>query len=100
MKREEISGIDMDLFYNRKKINLNIELVRVDLGDDAIYYELEFEDNTKSKTKRFFTLHLKEAIELKAMIDCLIYDATRDEMDNNKEESFSYTDKKCQEMRK
>lgn len=96
MKRNNVSGIEMDLFYNKKKTKLNIELVRVDLGNDAIYYELDFTDDKK----RFFTMHLKEAIELKAMIDCMIYDATRDEMDNNKEESFIYTEKKCQEMRK
>jgi hypothetical protein len=86
MKREEITGISTDICYNNfKKTKLNIELVRVDLGDGQIYYEIEFSDWTKERTKRYFNLHIKEAIELKAMIDTLVYDAIINEQNRSKE---------------
>lgn len=67
MKR--ICGETTDIIYDEHISKLNLELALDPIGTPVIL----FEDWTK-KGKELFTLHIKEAIELKGMIDNLVVD--------------------------
>jgi hypothetical protein len=68
-----ICGQTKDLLYDKKISRLNIQL-----GEDQIGAPiLVFEDWTqKDKAKELFRMHIKEAMELKSIIDQLIFDYT------------------------
>jgi len=67
-KVQKICGTEMELMYGKVK-KLNLELAKDELGCPAII----FQDWT-GKSKDLFRLHLKEANELKSVIDNLILD--------------------------
>jgi hypothetical protein len=69
-KIEEISGEYMDCHYS-KVHRLNIELAVDEIGTPILI----FEDATKQgKERELFRLHIKEAINLKSIIDNSIID--------------------------
>jgi len=68
MKEIEICGEYKDLVYDKKVKRLNLELAKDKIGSPIII----FQDWTKGKSKELFRVHIKESIELKAMIDNLI----------------------------
>jgi len=71
LKISAICGEVKQLCYDKKVDKLNLELAIDGIGCPVII----FEDWTKkNKSKELFRLHIKEAIELKAVIDNLIFD--------------------------
>ena len=78
---KNIMGQCKEIFYDAKVNNLNLELVRSSFGDNNHFYCIQISDWTKKKEKVFVTLHIKEAIELKAIIDTLVYEAHEDALE-------------------
>ena len=77
IKKEEVCGIEQEIHYDKEIMRLNLELVSVMLPDEEPYYEIHFQDWKKDgKCKTILKLHIKEALELKSIIDQLVYDAT------------------------
>jgi hypothetical protein len=77
-RRKDICGITGKIHYDGEIEELNLELVRVGTKKDG-YFAIEFQDWTDDDepiAKTLIRLHIKEAIELKAKIDQLVYDAT------------------------
>lgn len=71
MTINEISGFDKEVQYDKKIKKLNLELA---LDDDANPVII-FQDWTKEgNEKNILTLHLTECIEIKSIIDLLIFD--------------------------
>ena len=72
MKKEiEICGEYKELVYDKKVKILNLELAKDSISSPIII----FQDWTKkNKSKELFRVHIKEAVEIKAMIDNLIID--------------------------
>ena len=70
MKKEiEICGEYKELVYDKKVKILNLELAKDSIGSPIII----FQDWTKkNESKELFMVHIKEAVEIKAMIDNLI----------------------------
>jgi len=68
---EKISGEVMDIHYDEKIEKLNLGLARDKCNSPVIL----FEDWTK-EGEHLLTLHIKEALELKAIIDKLVFDYT------------------------
>lgn len=79
MKEKNICGEGMDLGFDKKVKKLNLELVHVGgnvkAGDG--YYAIDLGDWTKSG-RHLVRLHILDAIELKSVIDKLVYEATVD----------------------
>lgn len=65
----EICGSVQEIMYDPKIDKLNLELVIAN-GIPLIV----FEDWTEDETRNLFRLHIKEAIELKSVIDQLVVD--------------------------
>ena len=65
----EVKEIEYSSFGTKKKLNL--ELCTDAIGSPCILFSSW---TKKRKEKDFFVLHLKEAIELKGIIDKLIFD--------------------------
>lgn len=80
---EDICGETIELIFGDVK-KLNLELVKVTMGDD-FHYEVHFADWSKKKTKTFFKMHIKDAIELKSAIDRFVIDIIDDQNSINKE---------------
>lgn len=82
---DPICGEGKKIRYDQKTMSLDVELVRVLLGedDDEGHYEIVFCDGS-GKGEEFFRLHIKEAIELKSIIDNLVFDSVIDMNENNK----------------
>jgi len=76
LKVENICGEDKDIYYDKKVKRLNLELVN-NKGCPLIV----FQDWTGKDSKHLFALHLKEAVELKAIIDNLVIDWTEDRIE-------------------
>jgi len=75
---KEIEGIEQEIYYDKKIKKLNIEL-----ADDKGRPLILFQDWTKkSKCKTLITLHIKEAIELKSIIDKLVVGYLEDKIEN------------------
>lgn len=70
MKEQDLCGEEKEIFYDTKVKKLNLELCIDKLGTPII----RFQDWTGKKNKSLFQLHLKEAIELKSIIDNLFFD--------------------------
>lgn len=74
-KYENIGGTTLDTMYDRRYKCVDLELVQVHLGEES-YFEIHIDATTeKGKFKHLLKLHIKEAIELKSIIDNLVYDA-------------------------
>jgi len=69
-KITEICGEVLNINYDDKIKIINAELAQDSIGTNLIILQ----DWTK-KSKNIITLHIKEAIELKGVIDRLIYDS-------------------------
>ena len=84
MKKEiEICGEYKELFYDKKVKILNLELAKDSIGSPIII----FQDWTKkNKSKELFRVHIKEAIEIKAIIDNLIIDYYEELLEKSIEE--------------
>jgi len=63
------SGIQKDIFYDRKVSKLNLQLGTNTRGDPVIIFQ-----DWNGEGEDLLTLHIKEAIELKSMIDVLMID--------------------------
>lgn len=83
-KFNDVCGHVIDLHHDDKINKLNFELVRMtdkyENFDDDHNYLIKIQDWTK-KGKTLVTLHLKDAIRIKSVIDSLIYDALKDEIE-------------------
>lgn len=76
---EDICGEVKDLFFDKYIKKLNLELVKVTDKHNNFHYEIHFQDwSKKNKSKTLFKLHIKDAIELKSMIDKFIVDMQED----------------------
>lgn len=70
-KFKGIGGEVSDILFDNKIKKLDLELGTDRIGTPLI----QFRDCTnKSRDKTLFTLHIKEAIKLKAVIDKLVFD--------------------------
>ena len=69
----EVCGEVIDLFHDKKIQKLNAELAVTNIGAPVIILQ-DWTDEGKSKD--LITLHLKDAIRLKAVFDSLIIDAS------------------------
>tara|TARA_Y100000310_G_scaffold78214_1_gene74851 strand:- start:1557 stop:1802 length:246 start_codon:yes stop_codon:yes gene_type:complete len=79
MKEEDVCGETIQLHFDENITLLNLELVRVDGKNDVPYYQVHFEDWTKKdKSKTLIKLHIKDAIQLKSIIDNLVIDMIED----------------------
>jgi len=67
-KEMRLMGIETDVMYDPKIDKLNLELAVTASRCPLIYFE------NKDGTKVFFRMHLREAIELKSVIDNLVLD--------------------------
>ena len=90
-KTENIGGYTFETYYDRRYKNIDLELVRVVLNDKVLcheeitYYQINIEATTKNKKiKNILKLHIKDAIELKSIIDNLVYDANQDAVERLK----------------
>lgn len=73
---EQICGECKEIVYDNKITHLNLELVKVCDKDGNCHFEIHFQDWSKEdKMKVLFKLHVEEAIELKCMIDKLLYNS-------------------------
>ena len=70
MKEKSICGHIDSINYDRKIDKLNFELVRDVMGIPMIV----FHDWSKKRGREILRLHIKEAIQLKAIIDCFVID--------------------------
>jgi len=75
---ENICGEVKDLFFDKNIKKLNLELVKLTDKHSNYHYEIHFQDWSKIESKTLFKLHIKEAIELKSMIDNFIVDMQED----------------------
>jgi uncharacterized protein (DUF2249 family) len=73
-----LCGQVKELLYDHKVKNLNLQLVKDNTGSPIIIFE---DWTNKEDGKELFRLHIKEAIELKSMIDNLIIDHNSNEKD-------------------
>lgn len=71
----EISGEAIDIHYDKKINKLNIELAMSSLGGPIIIFQ---DYSNVGKSRDILTLHLKEAIALKSIIDNLVVDFITD----------------------
>lgn len=72
-EKKDICGEVIDLFQDKKINKLNFELAVLNNGTPVIILQ----DWTKeNKSRDLVTLHLKEAVQLKAVIENLLLDAT------------------------
>jgi|GEM_PF-3427912 len=71
-ERLNICGEVTDIFYDKDVRKLNLELVKDKIGTPMII----FQNWTGRKCTNLLTLHIKEAIELKSIIDKLVLDYT------------------------
>lgn len=83
-KQEPTAGEWIEISYDRDVKDLNFQLVRITppkrnklIGDDDAYYCIRIEDWT-GEGKPLVTLHIKEALAIKSIIDNLVYDAHED----------------------
>lgn len=67
---ERLGGIEKEVLYDEEISKLNVQLVKGRIGEPLIILE----DWSKKKSKLLLKLHIKEAIELKAIIDSLVFD--------------------------
>lgn len=65
---KEICGEVKEILYDKKINKLNLQLARDKNNSPVII----FQDWTKDRVRNLFTLHIKEAVEMKAIIDNLI----------------------------
>lgn len=80
-----MGGQVMNIYYDKKCDKLNLELVKKKfrIPSNEHYYEIHFQDWSKdNKSKTLLKLHIKEAIELKSIIDNLVYAALSGEEDD------------------
>lgn len=77
MKTEEICGIEKEINYDDKIERLNFELKKVYLKDDKEgFYAIDVENwKINGGCKLLFRMHIQEAIELKSIVDSLVFDA-------------------------
>ena len=80
---EMLSGEQAEMSYNPfgTSFMLNVELCKDKLGSPVIMFS---DWTTEGKEKDFFALHIKEAIELKGMIDKAILSWCQHEIDDLK----------------
>lgn len=75
MKERPVCGYDKEIMYNGqdKKEVLDLELIKIggNVKNGDGYYAIELRLNNKKLVR----LHILEAIELKSIIDCLVYDS-------------------------
>ena len=75
-----IGGYEREILYDKKNDNLDIELAYDKIDCPVLIFNVGKGD----KAKEVFRLHIKEAIELKAIIDCLVADFHEEELDQLK----------------
>lgn len=81
MKIENICGTTLEIYYDDRYECIDLELVKVFLSkeDKEGHYQIHLEATLKDKKfKNLLKLHIKDAIELKSIIDNLVYDANQD----------------------
>ena len=73
-----LGGEVKEIMYDKKIKKLNVELAKINIAISSRGHDMPlilFEDWTQDKKiKHLFTLHIKEAIELKAILDKLLFD--------------------------
>jgi len=75
-----ICGETKDIMYDEKIKKLNLELVKDEIGTPLII----FQDWTNERdAKDILTLHIKETIELKSIIDNLVLAYTEDMLEGD-----------------
>jgi hypothetical protein len=90
-KQQVICGDFKQIHYDDLYDELDLELVQTNLDLIPPCYEIHIAGKIKDKWHLILKLHLKEAIELKSMIDNLVVDA----MENNSlKETFDRSDLK------
>ena len=80
---EEICGEVVEVMCDEKLKKLNLELGVSAIGTPVIIFQDWTEEE---KSKDFFTLHIKEAIALKSVIDNLIVDWHTHQLENAKDQ--------------
>ena len=77
MKEENLVGECIDIYHDKKIDKLNAELVHVggDVKNGEGYYAIDL-SNWTGNGKHLVRLHILDAIELKAVIDKLVYEAS------------------------
>ena len=90
-KTENIGGYTFETYYDQRYKNIDLELVRVVFKDKVLfheeipYYQINIEATTKNKKiKTILRLHIKDAIQLKSIIDNMVYDANQDAVERLK----------------
>ena len=80
----EMGGHVMDLHFDGKCEKLNIGLGTIKEFDEmpCIIFE-DWTGDENAKTKRFFVMHIKAALELKSIIDSLVFDYLWDKTEDN-----------------
>ena len=69
--RTNICGEVIDLFHDKKITKLNAQLAVTKEGAPVIVLE---DWSKKDKSRHLVTLHVKDALRLKAVFDCLVVD--------------------------
>lgn len=85
VKDMDVCGQVTPICYDDWVKELNIQLVRRD-GTDG-YFVIKLQDWTRNNSTTLVTLHIKEAIELKSIIDNLVYAALSGEWKPEGEEN-------------
>lgn len=83
MKIERIGGYTFETMYDERYKCIDLELVKVYLSKDDKegHYQIHIDATTKKKFKNILKLHIKDAIELKSIIDNIVYDANEDKFE-------------------
>ena len=80
-KEEGIEGIRKDIHFDDKRAVLDIDLVKVS-NNEGGYFRIDLNTEDESILK----LHIQEAIELKSVIDSLVFSAVTNSQNKQKEE--------------
>ena len=75
-KKHTVCGEWLEIFYDKKIDKLDFSLIEITDIDGGINYKIAIENVTNNmKPKKLVELHIKEAIEIKSIIDKLVYES-------------------------
>ena len=85
---EEICGEEIQIHYDKKVKKLNLEFAKDNIGSPVILLQ---DWTVKGTSKHLLTLHIKEAIQLKAVIDSIVVDYFEHQLDKVSESGDALT---------